>query len=88
MKRLHCLPPKTLNKQDEVIGTTSLSRSSDDDDGAPHWITVDSASTSTISPLPFHLISLFHQVLFPEHCVLISETFIALAQELDYFCIK
>lgn len=35
---------KTVNKQDEVIGNTACP---DDDDGAPHWITVDSASAST-----------------------------------------
>ncbi|MEQ2275831.1 hypothetical protein XENORESO_009420 [Xenotaenia resolanae] len=48
---------KTVNKQDEVIGTTAcLCLSDGDDDGAPHWITVDSASTSSfILPLqPFH----------------------------------
>ncbi|MEQ2191804.1 hypothetical protein XENOCAPTIV_002726 [Xenoophorus captivus] len=49
---------KTVNKQDEVIGTTACLCLSDgdDDDGAPHWITVDSASTSSfLLPLqPFH----------------------------------
>lgn len=34
----------TVNKQDEVIGNAACP---DDDDGAPHWITVDSASTGT-----------------------------------------
>lgn len=38
---------KTVNKQDEVIGTTtclSFSDDGDDDDRTPHWITFDSAS--------------------------------------------
>lgn len=50
---------KTVNKQDEVIGNTARP---DDDDGAPHWITVDSASTST-SLLP--LIPLLSDAFFP-----------------------
>lgn len=46
---------KTVNKQDEVIGNTACP---DDDDGAPHWITVDSASTGT-SLLPLTALRCF-----------------------------
>lgn len=53
---------KTVNKQDEVIGNTACPDDDDDDDGAPHWITVDSASTST-SLLP--LIPLLSDAFFP-----------------------
>lgn len=38
---------KTQNKQDEVIERERPQQRCADDDGAPHWITVDSASTST-----------------------------------------
>lgn len=53
-------------------GHRDHSLSCSDDDGAPHWITVDSASTSSTYPLPsipafsniFHCVKLYSQNLF------------------------
>lgn len=49
MKELHCLPRR--HRTSRMRSSRPQQYCADDDDGAPHWITVDSASTST-APLP------------------------------------